>query len=284
MISHSATRTSTRQALSWLVGLVLSLVGACIATQRPADIVVIASGADLESPNPLVTVHPLSRQVQRFALFVTLARYDSALVPQPYYARQWQWSADRRALRLDLDPSLAWHDGVPTTSRDVVFTFLAARDRATGYPRAAELAALDTVLATGDHSVELRFAAPQPRLPALVAELPIVPAHLLGAVPRSRMRGASFDDAPVGNGPFRFVSRRRGARWTFSRNDRFPQSLGGPPRLRGFTIAVVDEATTKFAGLASGELDLAGIAPTMAAVAKRDATLRLISYPVMFGT
>ena len=33
---------------------------------------VFASGADLQSANPLVTVHPLSRQVQRYALFVTL--------------------------------------------------------------------------------------------------------------------------------------------------------------------------------------------------------------------
>ena len=50
---------------------------------------VYASGTDLESGNPLVTVHSLSRQIQRFALFVTLAQYDSALVPTPYAARSW---------------------------------------------------------------------------------------------------------------------------------------------------------------------------------------------------
>ena len=35
-------------------------------------VVVYASGTDLESGNPLVTIHPLSRQIQRFALYVTL--------------------------------------------------------------------------------------------------------------------------------------------------------------------------------------------------------------------
>ena len=34
-------------------------------------------------------MHPLARQIQRYALFVTLARYDSALVAAPYYARRW---------------------------------------------------------------------------------------------------------------------------------------------------------------------------------------------------
>jgi peptide/nickel transport system substrate-binding protein len=47
---------------------------------------------------------------------------------------------------------------------------------------------------------------------------------------------------------------------------------------------VVDEATTKFAGLTSGELDMAGISPAMASLARRDATLQVLSYPVLFGT
>ncbi len=260
------------------------LLAGCIAPQRPADVAVLASGADLESANPLVTTHPMSRQVQRYALFVTLVRYDSTLAPQPYYARRWRWSDGGRTLVLSLAPDLRWHDGQPTTAHDAAFTFLAARDPATGFARAAELAILDTALAVDDTTLVLRFRRPPSALPALLAELPIVPRHLLAAVPRKAMRRAAFNDAPVGNGPFRFAGRRRGARWSFTRNDRFPASLGGPPALGGFVIAVVDEATTKFAGLSSGELDMAGIAPAMAALAARDATLRVESYPVLFGT
>ena len=244
----------------------------------------MASGADLESANPLVTIHPLSRQVQRYALFVTLTRYDTLFTPQPYLARRWQWTDDGHTLTLALVSGLRWHDGVPTSARDAAFTLLAAKDPATGYYRASELADLDTALAVNDSTLVLRFAAAQRSMPALLAELPIVPMHRLGTVRRSAMRRASFNDAPVGNGPFRFVSRRRGARWTFARNDAFPAVLGGPPALRGFVVAVVDEATTKFAGLASGELDVAGISPTMAALAAHDATLRVLSYPVLFGT
>jgi peptide/nickel transport system substrate-binding protein len=285
VISHerqwasTAWRREIRRAA--IVGAIAAV--GCIAPQRPADVVVIASGADLESANPLVTTHPLARQVQRYALFVTLLRYDSALVPQPYFARTWRWSVDRRDLTLVLDSHLRWHDGTPTSARDVAFTFLAAHDPATGFPRASELTALDTAIAVDDTTVLLRFHRAPPALPALLAELPIVPAHLLATVPRSAMRAFRFSEAPVGNGPFRFISRQRGARWSFARNDDFPSSLGGPPAIRGFVIAVVDEATTKFAGLASGELDMAGVSPAMATLAERDATLRLVTYPVLFG-
>jgi peptide/nickel transport system substrate-binding protein len=274
------------RALGTLLVVLTACAGlaACIAPQRPPDVLVLASGADLESPNPLVTTHPLARQVQRYALFVTLLRYDSALVARPYFARRWSWSADRRTLTLELVPDLRWHDGVPTTACDVAFTFLAARDAATGFPRASELASLDTVLAVDDTTVRMRFRTPPATLPPLLAELPIVPAHLLRDIARGAMRSAAFEAEPVGNGPFRFVSRHRGASWRFARNDAFPASLGGPPALRGLAIAVVDEPTTKFAGLVSGELDMAGISPAMASLAERDATLRVITYPVAFST
>ena len=278
MISHRSRLASTCAAL------VASLSLSCIAPQRPDDVLVLASGADLESANPLVTTHTLARQIQRYALLVTLTRYDSALVHQPYFARRWSWSDDRRDLTMSLAGDLLWHDGARTTARDAAFTFLAAKDPTTGFPRAAELASLDTVLAVDDTTLLLRFGTAMADLPPYLAELPLAPAHRLASLPRSALRTAPFNDAPVGNGPFVFTSRRRGARWTFVRNERFPASLGGPPALRGLTVAVVDEATTKFAGLASGELDMAGISPMMVALARRDATLAVLTYPVLFGT
>ncbi|MEP7065420.1 MAG: peptide ABC transporter substrate-binding protein [Gemmatimonadota bacterium] len=261
--------------------LALSLAVACTGAPRPDDTVVVASGADLESANPLVTIHPLARQVQRFALFVTLARYDAQLVPQPYFARAWRFSPDRRSLAFSLVPTLRWDDGVTTTSRDVAFTLDAARDPATGFPRASDLAQLASVSADDDTTVTLHFAAPQPRFPSILCELPIVPAHRLARTPPGGMRSDTFAVHPIGNGPFRFVRRVAGQRWELVRNDAFPSDMGGAPKLRRLVIAVIDESATKFAGLTSGELDLAGISPAMAPLVARDPTLRVIEYPVL---
>ena len=245
---------------------------------------VFASGADLESANPLVTIHPLARQVQRHALFVTLTRLDSNLAQVPYFARRWEWSTDRRRLTMHLFPALEWHDGIPTTAADVAFTINAAKDPATGFPRAADLAGFDSVTATDDSTVVLTMHSAPPGLPPILSELPIVPEHLLKDVPRGSFRRDAFATAPVGNGPFRFVRREAGRRWIFERVDDFPDSLGGPAEVRRLVIAVVDEATTKFAGLASGDLHVAGIAPSMAGLVRRDPALRVLDYPVSFAT
>lgn len=264
-------------------GLALAAGVACTgATTEGA--VVFASGADLESANPLVTVHPLARQVQRHALFVTLTRLDSTLNPQPYLARRWEWSTDRRRLTLHLFPSLHWHDGQATTARDVVFTLEAAADPTTGFPRASDLASIDSVFAVDDTTVVMEFQSPAPGLPPILSELPIVPEHLLRDVPRSSFRRHAFASAPTGNGPFSFVRRDPGRRWVFERRDDFPAALGGPAHVRRLVVAVVDEATTKFAGLASGDLHVAGIAPTMADLVNRDPALRVLDYPVAFAT
>lgn len=251
------------------------------APAAPPSSVFFASGADLQSINPLLTTHPLAKQVQRYALFLTLARYDSTLVARPSLAEGWQWSGDRRTLDLRLRPDVLWHDGVRTTAADVVFTLDAARDTATGYPRVADLSCLAGVRALDTLTVRLTFCRPQPGLPDVLVELPMLPAHLLERVPHAELRRAAFNQHPVGNGPYRFAGHTPNQRWIFDANPAFPVPLGGPPAIRHLVIVIVDEPAAKLAGLVGGELDVAGIAPMHASLVRRDTALRLVSYPIL---
>jgi len=267
----------------YLLLLSTGLAAACgSSAARRGETILFASGADLQSINPLLTVHPLARQVQRHVLLTTLARYDSALSPQPYLARSWGWSRDRRHLTFHLETSVRWHDGRPTTARDVAWTLNAARDPATGYPRANELVVLDSVRTADDSTVVLQFSRAQTRFPDLLTDLAILPAHLLDTVAHTRLRQAAWNSAPVGNGPFRFVSHEPNRRWVFAANTDFPAALGGPPRLQRFIVVVVDEPTTKLAALTSGELDFAGIQPAHAEFVERDSNLTVLSYPLLW--
>ena len=267
--------------LSWTLGFVAAL-GACAPAPDRGATVLYASGADLQSINPLLAVHPLARQVQRYVLLTTLARYDSALVPRPYLAREWSWSADRKTLRFRLVPGVRWHDGAPTTARDVRWTLDAARDPVIGYPRLTDLADLYSVSAPDDSTVVLGFSTPQARFPDVLTDLAILPAHLLDSVPRQALRRAEWNQRPVGNGPFRFVRHEPNRRWVFAANPDFPAALGGPPFLARLVLAVVDEPVTKLAALVDGELDFAGIQPAHAAYVRRDPRLQVLDYPLLF--
>ncbi len=240
-----------------------------------------ASGADLQSINPLLTQHPLARQVQRYVLLTTLVRYDSALVPVPYLASRWRWSDDRRNLTFTIQPGVRWHDGAPTTASDAAWTLVRAQDPATGYPRLAELAGVEAVAAPDDSTLSLRFAAAQTRIPDVLTDLAILPAHLLDTVPPDRLRRAAWNGRPVGNGPFRFVAHEPNRRWVFAADSAFPAALGGPPRLDRLIVVVVDEPTTKLAALTSGELDFAGIQPAHAEFVRRDPALEVRTFPLL---
>ncbi len=263
------------------VVLVLLALACSPVAARRGNTVILASGADLQSANPLVTSHPLARQVQRYALLVTLVQYDSLLEPSPYLARRWEWSPGGTTLRLQLFQGLRWHDGRPTTAHDAAWTLNAARAAETGYPRRSDLADLADARAVDDSTLVLVFARPRTSLPDVLTDLAVLPRHWLDTVPAARLRQAAWNRRPVGNGPFRFVAHEPNRRWVFAANPEFPPELGGPPRLDRFVVAVVDEPTTKLAALTSGELDFAGINPAHADFVRRDPRLAVIDYPLL---
>src|SRR2546430_2475177 len=263
-----------------LVGVALAACGG--GATRRGRTVVYASGAELQSVNPLITVHPLAKQVERYVLLVTLARYDSALVPEPYLERGWRWSAEGKTLVLTLATDVRWQDGGPPTARDVAWTLNTARDPVTGYPRLGDLADVVWVNDRDDSTVVMQFTRAQRSLPDVLTDLAILPAHLLDTVPHARLREAAWNARPIGNGPFRFVAHEANRRWVFAKNADFPPALGGPPHIDRFIVVVVDEPMIKLAALVAGELDFAGVSPQHAAFVRRHGGLTIRDYPLIF--
>jgi peptide/nickel transport system substrate-binding protein len=283
---ESSNSGATGRPAHGLTGRLLLLCSAiamaACATSSPAEdggTVFYASGADLQSINPLLTVHPLAKQVERYVLFLPLAAYDSTLMPAPRLAQDWVWSRDRTQLTFHLRRDVRWHDDVPVSADDVVWTLKAARDPAVAYPRARDLAALTQVERVDQFTARLTFARAQPTFPDVLTDLALLPAHRLEGLEGGAIRTARFNQFPVGDGPFQFVEHRPNQRWVFRRFDSFPEALGRP-RISRLVIVVVDEATTKLAALTSGELDVAGIAPQHTAFVRRDDRLRVLDYPI----
>ncbi len=243
--------------------------------------VFFASGADLQSINSLVAVHPLAKQVQKHVLFLTLAAYDSALVPVPRLAR-WGWSSGRTRLMLQLRDDVYWHDGVRTTSSDVAWTLEMAMRPAVAYPRRRDLDAVASVEVLDSFSLALNFNHRQPVFPDVFTDLAILPAHRFEGVAPEQIRNSEFNRRPVGNGPFEFAEYIPNQRWVFRRSESFPSDLGRA-KIDRFVVVVVDESVTKLAALTSGELDFAGINPAHSTFVNDNPELRVLDYPLLFS-
>jgi peptide/nickel transport system substrate-binding protein len=173
---------------------------------------------------------------------------------QPALARSWTTIGDTVVVfRLRAD--VRWHDGRRTTARDVLFTFERAKDPRTSFPNASDLE--HWLHAQLVDSLTIRFRIRPHADPLdLWAVLPIMPAHLLANTPSEQLRHAAFNSAPVGNGPYRFVSYRANDRWVFEANPAFPAALGGKPDISRIVWRVIPDNTAQVAELRTGQVHM----------------------------
>jgi peptide/nickel transport system substrate-binding protein len=203
-----------RRALLPLAALCLLATGA----RRPADCsgdycgtLVFAAGGQPDILLPPVSVSALSRDIHD-QIFLKLADIGMALNTVgdrgfvPVLAKRWEWR-DSLTLVFHLDPRARWQDGPPVTAGDVAFTFQAYIDPQVNSSSAPILAHIASVTARDSLTAVFRFRDRYPEMfYDAVYHMRILPAHLLASVPRDHWISADFGRAPVGDGPYRFVT------------------------------------------------------------------------------
>lgn len=248
--------------------------------RRAGGTAVMAGASEIVSLNSLVPGGAMGEQVQKYVLFTTLVRLDSALAPRPYLARSWELSADSTRLLVRLREGVEWSDGTPTTAEDVAFTFRSAKDPEVPFGNRSYFARWDSVEVVDSHT--LRFWI-RPHYGYLLgwAETAIMPEHVLGDVPPSELRSHPFGaDEAVTNGPFRLAEHRPQERWVFEANPGFPEDMGGPPALERLVYRIVPEPAARQAELRAGRVDLLpSLPPGEAESLRRNAELAVGSYP-----
>ncbi len=202
---------------------------------------------------------------------------DSGFVPG--LARAWHFE-DSVTLTFSLHGEARWHDGVPVTSDDVVFTFELYRDTLVNSPARPRLRAIASVTAEDPNTVTFRFHHRYPeQFFDAVYHMRILPRHLLDSVPRARLASHPFGRQPVGCGPYRFVRWNAGEFVELVADSAF---FLGQPGLR--------RLIWRFAATPSGALTqlIAGEADILHAIAGRESLrraseanhVRLVEYPL----
>lgn len=114
-------------------------------------------------------------------------------------------STGGRVWLLTLKEDMAWSDGKPITSDDVVFTVQTIQHPDAGSPLFSNWQGL-TVERVSQLQIRFTLKAPYSYFPDALKELRIAPAHLFSDIPISNIRLSDYNLRPVSSGPYKFES------------------------------------------------------------------------------
>ncbi len=138
-------------------------------------------------------------------IFSGLTRLGQNGEVQPDLAESWEISADGKSVTFHLRSGVVWHEGTPFTAQDVVFTYdLLANGKLQGDPEQAPL--WRQVHCSNPDAVTVVCQLPAPFAPFLAyASVGILPKHILEGLDPAALFDNSFNQTPVGTGPFRLA-------------------------------------------------------------------------------
>lgn len=157
-----------------------------------------------------------------------------------------------RELSLRLRSDVRWHDGVPVTTRDLLFSYEELTRPGSPLPLAGSFWFVDTIEAVDDVRVRVACRDPAPVMMESWEKLPLLPAHLL----RGKSDPAAWDgffEKPIGCGPYRVERRTDDGGIELRVHERYfrPRPLQERVRYREF-----ESLESKLLALRSGRIDL----------------------------
>ncbi len=244
-----------------LLGLccLLAAAPAGLATAAPpAGTFVTVVSENPDNLNPYLHSLLASHLVYRY-VFDSLYTIDYRGQWQPALATSYKVSPDGLTWTFTLRPGVRWADGQPFTSADVKYTWQLVTNRdihityATGFDK---IASVDTPDPT---TVVYRLKEPYAPFRDQVVGAPIVPRHVLGALPGDQINRAPFNQKPVGTGPFAVSEFVTDDHVTLVAN---PSYWRARPRLQRIIVRIVPDRNTQVNLLRAGDLSLlAGVPP-----------------------
>ena len=198
---------------------------------------------------------------------------EGSLELQPALATKWNMSPDGMTIEFEMRQGVKFHNGDMVTPEDVVFTV--QRFLRMGHPgRTPYLQRiLDSVEAQGNAVI---FRLKQPDW-AFFNEVSgtgysIVPKRYI-----EQMGDEGFGKAPVGTGPFKFVSGSKQEYLDMEAVDY--EHFLRKPGVKQLRVVIVPEETTRVAMLLTGEADLAQVSHSSLKQLEGDARIKVIRSP-----
>lgn len=198
-MQHHAPRSRLPASSTVLFALGLGCAAAGLAATARADDFRYAEDQAPAIVNPLFTTTMSEARLNEL-VFEGLYTDDRDLATTPDLVERSQVSSDRTEMTLYLRQDVNWHDGVPFTAADVVFTIEAMKDKGSLSTEKGRVEWIESADQIDTHTVKLTFGRPEAR-PEDKLFFKILPAHRFDST--SVKRTDAFRTDPVGTGPFR---------------------------------------------------------------------------------
>ena len=185
---------------------------------------------------------------------VMYALHDALVKPlpgnplAPSLAESWTLSADGLVYEFVLRSGVRFHNGDPVTAEDVKFSFERYRGAASKTFK-ERVTAVETPSPT---RVRFRLKEPWPDFLTFYSSATgagwVVPKKYI-----EKVGDDGFKKAPIGAGPYRFVSFTPGVELVFEAVDKYWRK---PPHVKRLVFKTIPDPSTRFAALRRGEIDI----------------------------
>lgn len=222
------------------------------------------SGADATyDPRVTQSRHEMQQDVQ---MFDTLIASDENNKLYPGLAKSWSISPDSKSITLQLRDDVKFHDGTPFNAEAVKFNLDTIVDPKLGSQAAVDyLGPYESSDVLGPYEIRINYKRPYGPVVAMLSESWL---SMVSPTAVKKLGNDGFAQAPVGTGPFKFVSWERGRQLVMERNDDYnwaPSYMKhqGPSDVKKIISRFIPEASTRVAALEAGEIDIADLTPPL---------------------
>ncbi len=263
MAGRTPTRITRRAAVGGLLAAPMIARGA--SAQTPFTVVWGEDDVAPRTYDPRVTSSRHEYQVIG-QIFDNLIASDGTNKLFPGLATAWDPAPDGKSVTLKLRSDVGFHDGTPFDAEAVKFTFDTIADPKTASEGAVtQLGPYAGCKVIDPHTVRVDYTEPFGAAVASYAEGTLAPVSPTAV---KKMGNQDFARAPVGAGPFKFVSWEQGRQVTMERFDKYNWAPSynagqGPSKVQRVISRFIGDASTRVAALEAGEIDISDATPIL---------------------
>lgn len=238
--------------------IIINLAGCNYRVERDPNIIVRYFSSDPQVLNPIISTDENSSIILDYIMESLLELDPKTSEYIGRLAKSWDVSEDHLQYTFHINKNVHWHDGVPFTAQDIVYSFERINDPKVGAAHMMSYfskSGIRKAIAIDDYTIRFELANPYVFALRTIGFMPIVPKHIYD-VKEYEFRKNPANRAPIGTGPMKFVEWQTGKYVKLIANHEYWRKL---PDWKGMTFKLISDQGVAFQAMKKREIDVTGV-------------------------